>query len=93
MKMTFEFFCPTCPRKAEYGEEVRGDTPRVSPAEFTARARIAAMSHGWVGWAVLAADAEFSSLLVCPDCACDAIDCSRVTWTESERQPPTTGTP
>lgn len=87
MKMTFDFYCPTCPRVGTYAEEVSGHDRQTTPATFATRAKVAAMSHGWVSRSALPNGAAIflKTLLVCPDCACDAIDCSRVTWTEAVR--------
>lgn len=83
--MTFDFFCPTpdCARAGHYAEDVPEDDGDTTPATIVARARVAAMSHGWVPRSALPADLRLRSLLVCPACACDAIDCSRVSWHET----------
>lgn len=86
--MTFEFFCPTpdCTRMATYAEDVSRHDRATTPAAFAVRARVAALSHGWVVREALPGGAAvLKALLVCPDCACVAIDCSRVSWTETDR--------
>lgn len=90
MMISIDLYCPApgCAEKARYAEDVTDDNHRLTPAAFATKAKAVAVTHGWVPVDMLpdvpiAGRQDFQrGWVVCPGHACEAIDCSRGTWTE-----------
>jgi hypothetical protein len=74
MKATHHFGCPSrgCRTQAEYVEDIRDDRHHTTTHGFTARARVAAASRGWVPISDLPGagpEGDWPGWLVCAGCA------------------------